>query len=74
MREIIRTNDPVVLSLVEAVLGEAGIFVLIADRNMSVLEGSVGILPQRVLIDEDDLERARRLLCDAGLADWLRDS
>jgi len=42
------------------------------DQNMSVLEGSLGILPCRVLVAEDDIAAARRLLTDAGLAHELR--
>jgi hypothetical protein len=44
----------------------------VLDQNMSVLEGSLGILPRRVLVPEEDLIRARRLLADAGLAHELR--
>ncbi|HTV36773.1 MAG TPA: DUF2007 domain-containing protein, partial [Xanthobacteraceae bacterium] len=40
--------------------------------NMSVLEGSIGIFPRRILVDEDEWEAARRLLVDAGFANELR--
>lgn len=73
MIEILRANDPVLLSFVEAILKEAGIDHLIADRNMSVLEGSIGILARRVLVADDDAEQARALLRDAGLGNELRD-
>lgn len=72
MIELIRTNDAVLLSFVEALLRDAGIGVLVADRNMSVVEGSIGILPRRVLVSEDDEAAARRILVDAGIADELR--
>jgi hypothetical protein len=71
MTELLRTNDAVVLSAVEALLGGAGIDCLVLDRNMSVLEGSIGILPRRVLVAERDLARARRVLSDGGLGDAL---
>jgi hypothetical protein len=71
MIELIRTNDAVTLSFVEALMRDAGIPILVADRNMSVVEGSIGILPRRVLVGEDDVEAARRLLADAGIADEL---
>jgi hypothetical protein len=76
MRELIQTNDPVLLSYVEALLREAGIANSVLDQNMSVLEGSLGILPRRVLVEEDHWPRARRLLEDADLGDWIsrRDS
>ena len=72
MREIIRTNDAVLVSAVEALLNGAGIDHMVVDQNMSVLEGSLGILPCRVLVAEDYEDAARRLLADAGLAHELR--
>ncbi len=71
MRELMRTNDPVLLSFVEALLGSAGMAVVILDQNMSVMEGSIGLLPRRVMVDDDDLPAARALLVDAELGDWL---
>jgi hypothetical protein len=72
VRELVRTNDAVVLSAIEALLKSANIAHLVADQNMSVLEGSIGIFPRRVLVDEDQLERARRLLREAGFGSELR--
>lgn len=72
MEELVRTNDPVVIATVEALLAGADILHFVADRHMSVLEGSIGIFARRVLVDADDLARARRLLIDAGLGDELR--
>jgi hypothetical protein len=71
VEELLRTNDPVLLSFVEALLREARIAHAVADRNMSVIEGSLGILPRRVLVASDELAAARRLLHDAGLAHEL---
>jgi hypothetical protein len=67
MRELLRTNDPVLLTLVQSVLGEAGVGHFIADANMSVLEGSLGILPRRVLVPDENLGDARRLMLEAGV-------
>jgi hypothetical protein len=72
VKEIVRTNDIVLVSAIEALLDGAGIPHLVLDRNMSVLEGSLGILPQRILVDDDDSHSARQLLEDAGLAGELR--
>ena len=72
MHEIIRTNDPVLVSAIEALLKGAGIHHVVLDQNMSVLEGSLGILPRRVLVGEDDAARARQVLMDAGLGNELR--
>jgi hypothetical protein len=73
MIELMRSNDPVVISFVEALLQEAGVTYFVADQNMSVLEGSLGILPRRVMVAEDEADQARRLLVEAGVADEMRD-
>ncbi len=62
MREVLRTNDPVLLSFVEALLEDAGIPVALADVNMSVLEGSIGVLPRRLLVGDGDADEALRLI------------
>jgi hypothetical protein len=72
VRELIRTNDAVLVSAVEALLAGADIPHLVLDQNMSVLEGSLGILPRRLLVAEDHLRTARQLLKDAGLGHELR--
>jgi Putative prokaryotic signal transducing protein len=72
LRELIRTNDVVLVSAVEALLAGASIPYQVADQNMSVLEGSIGILPRRVLVAEEDAAAARRLLSAAGLSHELR--
>ena len=72
MLEIIRTNDVVILSLAQSLMKDAGIHCMIADQTMSVLEGSLGLLPRRLLVDEERAEEARRILVDAGLEAELR--
>ncbi|HEX2216506.1 MAG TPA: DUF2007 domain-containing protein [Xanthobacteraceae bacterium] len=72
MRELVRTNDPVLLSAIGALLDGARIPHLVFDQNMSVLEGSLGILQRRLLVPEEYLRNARRLLTDAGLGHELR--
>jgi hypothetical protein len=72
VKEIMRTNDAVLVSAVEALLDGAGIDHLVLDQNMSVLEGSIGILPRRVLVVDDQVKSARQLLEDAGLGRELR--
>jgi hypothetical protein len=72
MVELLRTNDAVVISFVEVLLRDAGIACLVADQNMSILDGSIGILPRRVMVGEDDLAEAKRILTDAGIANELR--
>jgi Putative prokaryotic signal transducing protein len=72
MRELVRTNDTVLISAIEALLKGADIAHLVVDQNMSVLEGSIGIFPRRILVEEDQVETARRLLEDAGFGNELR--
>ena len=45
MRELVRTNDIVLVSAIGALLDGAEIDHLVADQNMSIIEGSLGILP-----------------------------
>lgn len=73
MIEIIRTNDAVVLSFAQALLRDAEIECLVADQNMSVLDGSIGILPRRILVAESDEREARRIFSDAGIGNEMRD-
>ncbi len=67
MEELLRTNDLVLISFVEALLRDAGIKHFVADQNMSVIEGSLGVLPRRVLVDAASADAARKLLEDAGV-------
>lgn len=71
MKELVRTNDAVLISFIEALMRDAGIAYLVADQNMSVLDGSLGILPRRVLVEEDEIARARSILADAGIGDEI---
>jgi Putative prokaryotic signal transducing protein len=72
MRELVRTNDPVLITAIEALLNGADIGHMVVDQNMSVLEGSIGIFPRRILVEEGEIERARRLLKEAGFGNELR--
>ena len=72
MIEILRTNDIVLISVVQSLLADARIHTFVADQHMSALEGSLGFLPRRLLVDTDAAVRARRLLVEAGLERELR--
>jgi hypothetical protein len=72
MRELVRTNDAVLITAIEALLSGARIRHVVADRNISVLEGSIGAFPRRILVEEDRIEDARKLLREAGLGHELR--
>jgi hypothetical protein len=72
MYELIRTNDAVLLSFAESLMKDAGIQCFVADQGMSILEGSLGMLPRRLLVDDEKAEKARRICVDAGLGAELR--
>ena len=72
MKELLRSNNMVTLSFVEALMRDAGIAVMIADQNMSIIEGSIGAIPRRILVDSDRLTQARAIVTDAGLGHELR--
>ena len=73
MIELLRTNNLVLISRVEAILTDSGIAVFLADQHMSALEGSLSFLPRRVLVAADAEARARKALTEAGLGPELRD-
>jgi hypothetical protein len=72
MRELVRTNNAVLVSDVAALLDGAAIPCLVFDQNVSTVEGSIGIFPRRIVVAEMDAAAARRLLEAAGFARDLR--
>lgn len=71
MKELVRTNENVFLSWVEAMLKAERIDCFLLDRHMSVLEGSANAIPRRLMVADEDYERARKLIEDAGEGDHL---
>ena len=72
MAELVRTNDPGIISVVEGLLLGADIPYQVTDRNMSVLEGSISALQIRILVRDEDEDEARELLTEAEVGNWLR--
>ena len=66
MVELLRSNDPVRLSWVTALLADAQIEAVVFDTHTSILEGSIGALPRRLMVLNADLSRARHVLETAG--------
>lgn len=62
MREVFRSNNPAELSWAQAMLEEAEVFFQIFDHHASLVEGSIGAIQQRVMVSEQDYERACQLL------------
>ena len=68
MRELLRTNDPTLVAYATALLQGEGINCFPMDVHMSVLEGSIGVLPRRLMVRREDLFRARAILTDNDIA------
>ena len=63
MKEVLRTNDPTVIAFATALLEGEGIGCFSFDVHMSVLEGSIGILPRRLILPD----RRQRTRSSAGV-------
>ena len=74
MVELVRTNDLVLISFIETLLKQAGVAFFVADQHMAAVEGSLGFLPRRIMVDAREAVRARRIIAEAGLAGELRDA
>lgn len=71
MAELLRTNDPALISVVESILLEEGIDYHVADQTISVMEGSIGAFQRRMLVHDEELDAARTALSEAELGHWL---
>ncbi|HUC10663.1 MAG TPA: DUF2007 domain-containing protein [Stellaceae bacterium] len=69
MKELLRTNNPVRLSWLQALLNDSGIDSLVLDHYTSLVEGNIGAIPRRLMVSDRDFSRARALLATAGEAD-----
>jgi hypothetical protein len=69
MKELLRTNNPVRLSWLQALLGDRGIASLVLDHHTSLVEGSIGAIPRRLMVSDRDLAYAREVLAEAGEED-----
>jgi len=68
MRAVLKTNDPVLLNFAEVLLKDAGLETVVFDKEMSAMDGSLGILPRRLMVADDDFGRAQSILRD-GMKD-----
>lgn len=65
MREVLKTNDPILLNFAQALLSDAGIEAVVFDSHMSIMDGSMGFMPRRLMVSNDDLAQAQRVLKEA---------
>jgi hypothetical protein len=72
MRELLITNDPVLLGYAQVLLADQGVETLVFDQHISVLEGSIGAFPRRLMVASDHWARAVRVMEDAGLSAWVK--
>jgi hypothetical protein len=66
MRVVAESTDPVRVSFLLALLRDAGIACIVLDAHISALEGGIGAFPRRLVVAEDDLAQARRVLRESG--------
>ena len=64
MEELLRTNDPTVISFATALLGAEDIDCFVFDVHMSILDGSIGVLPRRLMVKRENAFMARAILRD----------
>jgi hypothetical protein len=64
MKEVLRSNDPTVIAFAKVLLTGEGIEPFEMDVNISVLEGSIGILPRRLMVRDTEHFRATAILRD----------
>jgi hypothetical protein len=67
MKELLRTTDPTVIAFATALLDGEGIDCFELDVHMSILDGSLGILPRRLMVRDADLPLAERAMRDNGI-------
>ncbi|HEY0282529.1 MAG TPA: DUF2007 domain-containing protein [Rhizomicrobium sp.] len=68
MRAVLKTNDPVLLNFAEVLLADAGLQSVVFDGEASVMDGSIGMLPRRLMVADEDFVRAQAILRD-GIKD-----
>lgn len=65
VRAILKTNDPILLNFAEALLADAGIETVVFDSHMSIMDGSMGFMPRRLMVADEDFARAALVLKEA---------
>jgi hypothetical protein len=65
MRAVLTTNDAVLLDFARVLLVDTGIAAAVFDSHMSIMDGSLGVLPRRLMVPDDDFDEAERVLREA---------
>jgi hypothetical protein len=66
VKEVARSNDPVRLSFLTALLADAGLTAIPLDTHASIMQGSLGVIPQRLMVVDDEFDAAVKVLREAG--------
>ena len=66
MKELVRTNNPVLLSWLQSLLRDSGVESFVFDAHTSILEGSANAIPRRLMVADDDYPLARQTMTEAG--------
>ncbi|MFZ1988474.1 MAG: DUF2007 domain-containing protein [Alphaproteobacteria bacterium] len=69
MKELLRTNNAVRLSYAIALLHDRGLSPVVFDQHMSILDGSIGALPRRLMIEDAEYAMAKRILIEGQVLD-----
>ena len=67
MKEVLRTNDPVLISVALSLLKEAGIETMVFDGHTAILEGSIGAIQSRLMVIDEDEAEARGIIADSKI-------
>ena len=67
MKLLLQTTDPTVIAFAQALLEGEGIASFVLDVHMSVFEGSLGILPRRLMVTDRDWFVARAVIRDNAI-------
>ncbi len=68
MIELLRTNDTVLISWLQALLVDSGIGTVLLDTHASVVEGSANAIQRRLMVSDEDADPARRIMEAARIA------
>jgi hypothetical protein len=66
VKEVVRSTDPVRLSFLTALLSDGGVTAILFDTHASIVQGSLGVLPQRLMVADEDYDQAVAILKSAN--------
>ena len=64
MKEVLRTNNLILISRAQSILNEAGVHNQLLDAHASNIEGSISAIQRRVIVSDDDFQKSKKLIND----------